>query len=121
VALMSRIIRVPAGRRLITAGEKGSEMYVVIDGKLQTSFEGEHGRIQVATQSRGDVVGEAGLFYKERTADVDTLENSRLLCLTQENLERLSRRYPYIATKVFRNLNRVLAARLFTTTHRLGQ
>ena len=120
VALMSRIIRVPAGRRLITAGEKGAEMYVVIDGKLQTSFEGEHGRVQVATQSRGDVVGEAGLFYKERTADVDTLEDSRLLCLTQENLERLSRRYPYIATKVFRNLNRVLAARLFTTTHRLG-
>ena len=120
VALMSRIIRVPAGRRLITAGEKGAEMYVVIDGKLQTSFEGEHGRVQLATQSRGDVVGEAGLFYKERTADVDTLEDSRLLCLTQENLERLSRRYPYIATKVFRNLNRVLAARLFTTTHRLG-
>jgi hypothetical protein len=121
VALMSRIIQVPAGRRLITAGEKGAEMYVVIDGKLQTSFEGEHGRVQLATQSRGDVVGEAGLFYKERTADVDTLEDSRLLCLTQENLERLSRRYPYIATKVFRNLNRVLAARLFRTTHRLGQ
>lgn len=119
VAVMARVTRVPAGKRIITAGEKGSEMYVVIDGKLRTSFEGEHGRVEVATQLRGDVVGEAGLFYEERTADVDTLEDSRLLCLTQENLDRLSRRYPYIATKVFRNLNKILATRLFRTTHRL--
>jgi hypothetical protein len=119
VALMSKVITVPAGARIITAGDKGEEMYVVIHGRLRTSFEGEKGRIEVATHGRGDVVGEAGLFYEKRTADVDILEDSRLLCLSQENLERLSRRYPYIATKVFRNLNRILATRLFTTTHRL--
>ena len=119
VALMSKMITVPAGARIITAGDKGEEMYVVIHGRLRTSFEGEKGRIEVAIHSRGDVVGEAGLFYEKRTADVDILEDSRLLCLSQDNLERLSRRYPYIATKVFRNLNRILATRLFTTTHRL--
>ena len=119
VALMSKVITVPAGTRIITAGDKGEEMYVVIHGRLRTSFEGEKGRIEVATHGRGDVVGEAGLFFEKRTADVDILEDSRLLCLSQDNLERLSRRYPYIATKVFRNLNRILATRLFTTTHRL--
>jgi CRP-like cAMP-binding protein len=65
------------------------------------------------------VVGEACLFHSRRSADVDVIEDSRLLCLTQQNLARLSRRYPYIATKVYRNLNMILAARLFTTTHRL--
>ena len=65
------------------------------------------------------MVGEAGLFYEKRTADVDVAEDSRLLWLSQDNLDRLSRRYPYIATKVFRNLNKILAKRLFTTTHRL--
>jgi predicted RND superfamily exporter protein len=119
VALMSRVITVPAGTRIITAGEKGEEMYVVIDGQLRTSITGDKGRVEIATHARGDVVGEAGLFFKQRTADVETLENSRLLCLSQDNLDRLSRRYPYIATKVFRNLNRILATRLFTTTHRL--
>jgi len=119
VALMSRVITVPAGTRIITAGEKGEEMYVVIDGRLRTTITGEKGRLEIATHTRGDVVGEAGLFYEKRTADVDILEDSRLLCLSQENLDRLSRRYPYIATKVFRNLNRILATRLFTTTHRL--
>jgi predicted RND superfamily exporter protein len=120
VAIMSRVIEVPAGRRLISDGETGKEMYVVIDGRLQTTIAGEHGPVELATHSRGDVVGEAGLFFETRTANVDTVEDSRLLCITQENLDRLSRRYPYIATKVFRNLNKVLATRLFTTTHRLA-
>jgi predicted RND superfamily exporter protein len=119
VALMAKVVRVPKGKRIITAGESASEMYVVIEGKLLTSIEGEYGRINIATHERGDVVGEAGLFYEKRTADVDVAEDSRLLCLTQDNLDRLSRRYPYIATRVFRNLNKVLATRLYNTTHKL--
>jgi len=119
VALMARITRVPAGKRLISAGDSASEMYVVIEGQLRTSIEGEDGRIELATHKRGDVVGEAGLFYDKRTADVDVVEDARLLCLTQSNLDRLSRRYPYIATKVFKNLNKVLATRLYDTTHKL--
>jgi CRP-like cAMP-binding protein len=116
---MANVISVPRGRRIITAGENASEMYVVIEGRLLTSIEGEDGRISLATHERGDVVGEAGLFYEKRTADVDVAEDSRLLCLTQDNLDRLSRRYPYIATKVFKNLNKILATRLYNTTHKL--
>ncbi len=119
VALMAKIIKVPKGQRLINAGDDAHEMYVVIEGKLNTSIGGNGGRIQVATHERGDVVGETGLFHKQRTADVDVVEESRLLCLTQENLDHLSRRYPYIATKVFKNLNKILAERLFATTQRL--
>jgi predicted RND superfamily exporter protein len=119
VALMAKVISVPQGKRLIRDGDDGNEMYVVIDGKLSASIAGKDGPINVATYGRGDVVGEAGLFYEKRSADVDVVEDSRLLCLTQSNLDRLSRRYPYIATKVFRNLNKVLATRLFKTTHRL--
>jgi predicted RND superfamily exporter protein len=119
VALMASIVREPQGKRIISAGDNASEMYVVIEGKLSTSIKGEDGRIELATHERGDVVGEAGLFYETRTADVDVVEDARLLCLTQANLDRLSRRYPYIATKVFKNLNKVLATRLYNTTHKL--
>ena len=119
VALMAKVINVPQGKRLIHDGEDGNEMYVVIEGRLRASIAGKDGPVNIATYGRGDVVGEAGLFYEKRSADVDVIEDSRLLCLTQSNLDRLSRRYPYIATKVFRNLNKVLATRLFTTTHRL--
>ena len=119
VALMAKVISVPQGKRLIRDGDDGNEMYVVIEGTLRASIAGKDGPVNIASYGRGDVVGEAGLFYEKRTADVDVTEDSRLLCLTQSNLDRLSRRYPYIANKVFRNLNKVLATRLFTTTHRL--
>ncbi|NOR40658.1 MAG: MMPL family transporter, partial [Gammaproteobacteria bacterium] len=49
VALMGKIIRVPAGKRIINDGEKGSEMYVVIEGKLCTSIDGAQGPVEVAT------------------------------------------------------------------------
>jgi predicted RND superfamily exporter protein len=119
VALMAQVIEVPAGKRIITEGEVGAEMYVVIDGQLCSSVNGSHGRIELATHGRGDVIGEAGLFYATRTANVDVVTDSRLLCLTQANLDRLSRRYPFIASRVFRNLNRIMATRLSNTTRRL--
>jgi CRP-like cAMP-binding protein len=110
---------VPTGKRIISEGDSASEMYVVIEGKLSTSIEGDNGHVEVATHERGDVVGEAGLFFEKRTANVDVTKDCRLLSLSQENLDRLSRRYPFVATKVFRNLNKILAKRLSATTHRL--
>jgi len=35
------------------------------------------------------------------------------------HLDRLSRRYPYIATRVCKNLNKVLATKLYNTPHEL--
>jgi CRP-like cAMP-binding protein len=119
VAIMGKILNVPTGKRIISEGDSASEMYVVIEGKLSTSIEGDNGHVEVATHERGDVVGEAGLFFEKRTANVDVTKDCRLLSLSQENLDRLSRRYPFIATKVFRNLNKILAKRLSATTHRL--
>ena len=65
------------------------------------------------------MIGEIGLFGQKRSADVDVVEDARLLRLTQKNLARLSRRYPRIATQVLRNLSTVLAERLVKTTLRL--
>ena len=116
---MATVIEVPAGKRIIHDGETGGEMYVVIDGTLKTSVMSNDHQVELSTHERGDVIGEAGLFNEKRTADVDVVTDSRLLRLKQSNLDRLSRRYPYIATKVFRNLNKIMATRLSKTTHRL--
>ncbi|MFQ5513614.1 MAG: MMPL family transporter [Myxococcota bacterium] len=119
VALMASLRSVPAGERLVHAGELGREMYVIIEGTLRVSVEGEHGRIELNRCSRGDVIGEVGLFDQKRSADVDVIEDACLLRLTQSNLGRLSRRYPRIATRIFHNLNEVLAERLLRTTERV--
>ncbi len=60
------------------------------------------------------------MFEGERTADVDAVTDVRALRLTRGNLERLRRRYPRIAARVFWNLSELLAGRLVSLTHKLG-
>jgi predicted RND superfamily exporter protein len=119
VARMASIREFSADERIIEIGQPGNEMYAVIDGRLQASIEGKDGRVNLDSHTRGDVVGEAGLFYAKRTANVDTVEDSRLLCISQNDLNILRRRYPRIAAKVFHNLNEILATRLVSATERL--
>lgn len=119
VARMASIREVNAGERIIEIGQPGREMYAVIDGRLQASIEGKDGRVNLDSHTRGDIVGEAGLFFEKRTANVDAVENSRLLCISQNDLDILRRRYPRIAAKVFHNLNKILATRLVHATDRL--
>jgi predicted RND superfamily exporter protein len=119
VALMASMHEVPTGRRLMSAGEIGREMYVIIEGALKITTRGDREAIELATNRRGDVVGEVGLFYKTRSANADVIEDARLLRLTQSNMSRLSRRFPRIAARVLGNLNQILAERLSQTTGKL--
>ena len=119
VARMASIMEVKSGERLIEIGQPGVEMYTVIDGKLQASIEGDEGTINLDSLSRGDTFGEVGLFFATRTANVDVVDDARLIRITLENLEILKRRYPRIAAQLFSNLNEILSTRLVHTTGRL--
>jgi predicted RND superfamily exporter protein len=115
-ALMASIRRFPAGHRLFSAGEEGDDMYVVIDGKLAASVVRDGGRVPFPNMERGAVVGEVALFHGKRTADVEALTDVRLLRLTDWDLERIRRRYPRTGAQLYRNLSRILADRVASTT-----
>ena len=119
VALMASLRSVPAGAPLMRVGEQGREMYVIIDGSLRVWKEGPDGQIELRTSERGDVMGDVGLFTGERSANVDVAKDARLLRFTPSNLQRLRKRYPKIAATVMRNLNEILARRLWDLTERL--
>ena len=120
VALLGRLLPVRAGERLWHAGEPGGALYVVIDGRMRATVSGDGECHVLSTHGRGDVLGEVGFFHHERAADVDIVEDGRLLRFTPAQLEQLQRRYPRIAAAVSRNLNEVLAERLAGVTGRLG-
>lgn len=120
VALMAEIVEVPSGRRLIKQGEAGAELFVVIDGRLEATTERPEGAVSLREMRRGDLVGEAAIFTGERTADVWTRSDARLLRLGRRDLDRLSRRHPRIAARVLGNLNQVLARRLGSVTARIA-
>ena len=119
VALMTQIVEVKQGHRLLQTGQKSDGMYVVIEGQLQSSIERDGRTVLLNRHGRGDVLGEVGLFRGERTANVDCETDCRLLRFDQENLQRLQRRYPRTAAKLMRNLSEVLADRLKAATARV--
>ena len=119
-ALMMQIRTLGEGETLFEAGQKGDDMYVVIDGRLDATVMREGRRVQLRSMTRGDVVGEVGLFRGERSADVRCGSAARLLRLTQPDLERLKRRHPRIGAQVYANLSRALANRLVSLTDRLA-
>ena len=119
-ALMSDLQNIPAGTRVITEGEKGGDIYVVIEGKLDVWVERDGERVELNTMRRGMTIGEVGHFSERRTANIDAISDVRLLRFNDADLERLVRRYPRIAAIVFRNLNRVQAKRVANSMNRMN-
>jgi len=112
---MANIVALPAGQRLFVEGDPGDAMYVVVDGELVASLQRDGRRTELSRMRRGDTVGEVALFHGARTADVEVASDARLLRFDDADLERLGRRYPRIAAKVYRNLSRIVAQRVVNT------
>lgn len=118
-ALVTSVVKHPAGTPVFRAGDVGDALCVVIEGELRVSLKTTDGRsVELARAHRGDVVGEIGLYHGKRTADVEALTDVRLLRLDANNLKRLRRRYPRIGAQVLWNLSGVMANRLANATDR---
>jgi CRP-like cAMP-binding protein len=66
------------------------------------------------------VFGEMGFVRRsERTADVVAKTDGELLAVDHRFLDRVQRRYPRIASKVFLNLTRILSNSLERTTRQV--
>jgi CRP-like cAMP-binding protein len=68
---------------------------------------------RIAQLGRGDVCGEMGLVRRHlRGADVVAASDLEVLAVNERFLQRIQRRYPRIAARVFLNLTRILSDRL---------
>jgi CRP-like cAMP-binding protein len=76
-------------------------------------------RKRVVELRRGDVFGEMALVrHIERSADVIAVTEVEVLTVNERFLNRIQRRYPRIASRVFLNLAGILSDRLQATTQR---
>jgi predicted RND superfamily exporter protein len=117
VVLMARLASAAPGDFITRRGEMKAEMYVLLNGRVEVRrADGE----LLRTLGRGDVLGEMGLVRaRPRSADVTAAAPSEYLVLDGGFLDRLQRRHPRIAAKVFLNLTRILSDRLENTTDQL--
>lgn len=113
VVLMGELRRFAPGAPIVRKGERGTEMFVILSGTTDVFVGSGAERQQVAELRRGDVFGEMGLVRDdERSADVIARGPVEALAVDQRFLQRIQRRYPRIAARVFLNLTRILSDRL---------
>lgn len=109
----SEVVRLPKGQPLFREGEVGAEMYYVLSGivELWKKERGQNRRLTV--MGEGDMFGELGLITKKgRMASAVAGSNAELLAISEEGLQKLRKKNPEIATKVFLNLFRIITARM---------
>jgi len=117
VVLMGQLAKASPGTLITKKGELKVELYVILNGEVQ--MRQEDGRV-LRSMGRGDVIGEMGLVRQHpRSADLTVHKETEYLVLDSAFLERMQRRYPRIAAKVFLNLTRILSDRLESTTDQL--
>lgn len=106
------------GSILFDEGDPGSELYVIVDGKLKLGRASTDGRENLlSVLGPGEMLGELSLFDPgPRTATVTAVSDSTLLALANDHLMPWLDGRPEAA----RNLLQALAARLRRTNDTVG-
>ena len=97
---------VPAGVVLITAGEPGDALYLVVRGRLQVFTIDTGGREHIINEAGpGDVVGELALLSdRPRLASVRTVRDCELLELSAADFSAVVERAPAAALHIARTV-----------------
>jgi CRP-like cAMP-binding protein len=97
VAKLAKIRRIPKGTRLMTEGEDGDSMYVVLTGMARVSRNGR----RVALIGGGDAVGELALLARsKRNATVDADSDLEVAEISRRSLSRLVHDVPSFSLKL---------------------
>jgi CRP-like cAMP-binding protein len=118
ILLSSEIRDFSPGELIVKEGETGKEMFVVLEGRVEARKRFHDGSVKDLRLMRvGDLFGEVGpLSGGQRTADIVALDDAQVLVLSWERLDRLTRLFPILAFRLFRNLTRIIGARLRQTS-----
>jgi CRP-like cAMP-binding protein len=114
LVLISEVREVQAGELIVSEGDRGDEMFVLLEGTVQVEKNQPDGSRQALDQlSPGQVFGEMALVTQHpRSATVVALSPGKLLVLKWDGIQRISRIYPRTSSRVFQNLSAVLSQRL---------
>jgi len=100
----------PAGSNLMTAGQTGDVIYIILNGTVKIHLVRADGtEVIIAILGTGDTVGEMSLVDNtSRSADVVTLEESTLLWMDKTAFQECLMKMPAMTF----NLMRILSGRL---------
>jgi CRP/FNR family cyclic AMP-dependent transcriptional regulator len=98
LARRGELRRLRKGVQIISEGDRGDTLYIVLAGELRAYSAGLDGReVTYARYGAGEYVGEMGLDGGPRSANVETLEPTLLALVTRPTLEAHLREDPAFA------------------------
>ncbi len=107
ISALADIIDLPADRRIMSQGDRGAEMFVLVSGAARVERDGN----VLADAGPGAVLGEIALLDGgPRTATVTLTEASRLLVLARREFQTLIDEFPDVRLHVFETVARRLRA-----------
>ncbi len=111
-----------AGTWVFHEGDKGSALFVLLDGEMEVLKEGSAGRTLIAMLGPGDWIGEMSIVdIQPRSASVRTTARSRLLAVSAADLDALYRRDLKAYCMLVLNMARELSRRLRTADALLAE
>lgn len=106
-------VSVKPGEKIVRQDETGDCMFILLTGQASVIHTKEGKNFQLATLQAGDFFGELALVDEgPRSADVEALEESTLLRISQGVVSALAGVYPNAAFKFLIAVGRVLVSRL---------
>jgi len=102
IATVTEEVAYPEGATVITEGEPGETVFLIIAGEVAVCKGHEQNKeIKLDTMSNGDYFGEMALFEETgRSASIRTQKPSRFLVLHKQEFNELVREYPGIALQI---------------------
>lgn len=101
LGMLANEVDLPKGRVLMREGERGEEMFIVVEGEASVERDGHN----VATRRRGEFFGEIALVDGgPRTATVTLTTDSRLLVVGRRDFHALLDEFPDVRLQVLEAL-----------------
>jgi len=103
-----------AGERVFVEGESATWMAFVVEGKFSITKQGPSQQpISVAREFQSRILGEMALLDGEnRSATCTAASVAKLILMTSDEFDRLSRAAPSLALKVLRDIAKLVSRRL---------
>lgn len=97
VARWADQVDLPVGKHLLAEGRLPHEFFVILDGEVEVTHEGEH----LATLGPGDFFGEIALIeHRRRTASVVTSAPTTLAVMSPPSFDLMRRAMPSVAARI---------------------
>lgn len=117
VLQVTDVLTYKPGEVVITEGERGEELFIVLSGQLKVTRNGA----DVAVLPQGAHVGEMALVRSQpRSATVTAEQTSELMVIRRQEFFEILRKEHQLAVKLLWQFTGVLADRLAETTRELG-